>query len=54
MTHTSEFARGQIVGQTDWVLFVDLEWDLIESRDERVFEPIDEYLGHEYEQTVGK
>lgn len=43
-----------IVGQTDGELFVHVRRQLIESRDERMFHPIDQQFDHQHEEAVGE
>ena len=43
---------GEVVGERDGVVLVDLGRDLVEARDERVLQPVHEELRPEHQQAV--
>ncbi len=48
------FGGGQVVGQGDGVVFVDLGGHLVEPGDEGVLDPVDEELDEQNEEAVGR
>ena len=53
ITHVFLFRRGEVVGQTDGVVLVDLGGDGVEPGDEGVLDPVHEELGSQDHQAVG-
>ena len=54
ITHVFLFRRGEVVGQTDGVVLVDLGGDSVEPCDESVLDPVHKELGGQHHQAVGR
>ena len=53
-THVFLLGGGEVVGERDGVVLVDLGRDFVEARDKGVLQPVHEELGAQHHQAVGR